>query len=330
MRRFLLVVALLAVAFGVPATAALAATCATAAEATYRHTFTGPAGAATIAAVVPLCADQNQMFSLASYTVGTGSAFLYDVDHAVVDADHRSVTLDVAVPRCATQVDAVFGSDVPAEAAGFGTVRLGSASGTGHRSAGVRAWYTGGDGACAPQPSVTFASDCDGGFTAALANRAGAAVTAIFLVGDQMYRVAAGTRTTVVGDAGGSLTVRDNTFQTTTGTWSMPATCTQPAPPTTTAPTVPPPTTAPASATPARSVAPPPATASPAGTLDVADGTTFEPSAAVTIESAPTTVDVAAASSSTGSAAWIALGVLLIGGGVAILGRQIHRARQAR
>jgi hypothetical protein len=331
-RRCLIVLAFLpAIAFAGPAAAA-PSTCVTSAAATYRHTFTGPAGAATIAAVTPLCAGQSQAFSLVSYTVGTGSPFVYDVDHAAVDANHRSVTLDIAVPRCATQVDAVFGTDVPTESPAFGTVRLGAASGTGHRSSGIPGWYTGGTATCTPQPSVTFASDCDGGFTATLANRAAATVAAIFLIDDHMYRVAPGTRTTVVADAGGSLTVRDNTFNTQTGTWSMPPVCTQPTPTPTTAPPLLIPTAGPASAVPTTSSPAPTVTSARAttptpGTLAAAAGTTFEPSAAAAVESAVSAADLAVTGSSSGSVALIALGVLLIGGGLLILGRQIYRAR---
>lgn len=333
--RLIVLAVLLTTALAGPAEAGAPAGCVTAAAATYRHTFTGPAGSATIAAVTRLCSGQRQAFSLASYTVGGSAQFVYDVDHAVVDANHRSVTLGVAVPHCATQVDAVFGSDVPTGDPTFGTARLGSASGAGHRSSGSPAWYTGGTTACAPQPTVTFASDCDGGFTATLANRAGAAVTAVFLVDDHMYRVAAGTRTTVVGDAGGSLEVRDNSYQTNTGTWSMPAVCTQP--PTT--PTTDPPLPAPAattlpSAVPASSSAAPAVSSARAttvtpGTIAAAGGTTFAASAAAAAQTVAAAPDLAVTGSSSGSVALIALGVLLIGGGVVILGRQIHRARNA-
>ena len=335
MRRSLIVLAVLLVTTLAGPAAASASTCATAAAATYRHTFSGPAGTATVAAPVPLCSGQSQAFSLVSYTVAGSAQFVYDVDHAVVDANHRSVTLDVAVPRCATQVDAVFGSAVPTETAGFGTVRLGSASGTGHRSSGDPGWYTGGTASCAPQPSVIFASDCDGGFTATLANRAGAAVTAVFLIDDHMYRVAAGTRTTIVGDGGGSLTVRDNTFKTNTGTWSMPVSCTQPATtPTTALPLPTPAATTPVSAVPAVSSAVPTVTSARAttvtpGTIAAAGGTTFEASAPAAVESAVSAADLAVTGSSSGSVALIALGVLLIGGGLVILGRQIYRARHA-
>jgi hypothetical protein len=341
MRRCLIVLAFLLTTLAGPATATAGTACATSAAATYRHTFTGPAGAITVAAVVPLCAGQSQTFSLVSYTVTAGAQFVYDTDHATVDAKHRTVELDVAVPRCATQVDAVFGSGVLTEvagtSAGYGNAKLGSASGTGHRSSGRLAWYGGGTPACAPRPSVTFSSACDGGFTATLANRAGATVTAVFLVDGQTHRVAPGTRTTVVGEAGGSLTVRDNTFQTNTGTWSMPAVCEQPTLTPTTVPAAPIPAVTPTSATPTSSSAvvtsaPPRRSATPStsGTTAAADGgTTFQPATPAAADTAESSADLAVAGSSSGSVALIALGVLLIGGGVVILGRQLHRARHA-
>jgi len=336
-------VAFFVTALGASASAATTThpSCVTAAAATYRHTFHGAAGTTTITAVHPLCAGQSQAFSLVSNTAAaatsTAPPFVYDTDHAVADAKHRSVTLHVAVPGCFTQVAALVGSAVPASITG-NTAVLGSASGIGHRSSGAVATYSGGKSLCAPQPAVSFTSTCDGGFTATLADRAAAKIDAVFLVDGHTYRVAPGSRTTVVGEAGGTLTVRDNTPTTSTGTWSMPAHCVQPTPVVTIVPT-PPAAAVPSSAAPVTvapstaartSTVPVAATPAPSTSLAVAAGTTFVPTPpAAVVQAKPGVTALPVAGSGAGSLALIALGLLLAGGGLFILGRQVHRARQA-
>jgi LPXTG-motif cell wall-anchored protein len=341
--------------------------CAAAGTATYQHTFDGPAGTATITAVDPLCAGERQAFSLISYTTPAKTyavpQFVYDTDQAVIDADHRSITLTVAVPGCYTQVDTVFGSDVLNEisstSTAYGNAKLGSAAGIGHRSRGAGAWYNGGTSACAPKPSVQFGSHCDGGFTAALANRTDATVDAVFLIDDRGYRLAPGARKTVVGPAGGTLTVRDNTFRTSTGTWSKPAQCVQPTPSATTVPAPPattsaptsapatvPPTTAPTYAAPtsaaptsaaptsaapisaAPSSAGPSPSASSSDGAGVGNGTTDGPTTPTAIVTSPP-ASLPVTGSGAGSVALIAFGLLLVGGGLLILGRQVYQARHA-
>ncbi|MGX6601762.1 hypothetical protein ACWKSP_06445 [Micromonosporaceae bacterium Da 78-11] len=317
--------------------------CVTAGSATYRHTFDGPAGTATITAVDPLCGGRSQTFSLVSYTATAGGRFVYDTDRAVVDASHRKVTLRVAVPGCATEVDAVFGTDVRTEIAGgstaYGTTALGSASGLGHRSSGTQASYHGGRASCAARPSVTFASACDGGFTATLTSGA-AAVNAAFVVDGHTYRVAPGARTRVVGEAGGTLTVRDNTFRTRSGTWSKPPVCVQPTPSSTTVPAAPPSTVPTSTAAHPTSTAPSPAAPTTAAPTTAAPSSAAASSSSTagadytpttpggTLPAAPA-VTLPVTGMGAGSVALIAFGLLLIGGGLLLLGRQFSQARHA-
>src|SRR5690242_3161082 len=100
-----------------PASAAPAA-CVPASTATFRHTFDGPAGTATITADRPLCPGQARAFSLVSYTAGTTGRYLYDQDRATVTATRPTVRLKVTVPPCTTDVYAVTGTAVPTETTG--------------------------------------------------------------------------------------------------------------------------------------------------------------------------------------------------------------------
>jgi hypothetical protein len=219
------------------ASATSAQSCVPASAATYKHAFDGPAGTATITSAAPLCDGERQAFTLVSYTAPAKSfgnpQFVYATHTATVTAAKPSVTLRVDVPGCFTQVDAIFGTGVinPIVDGGprYGATKVGDAAAPGSRSAGVRAWYNGGSTTCAPMPTATFASACDGTLTAHLANAPAANVDAVFALGGRIVRVAPGGEIDV--PAGGKqVTVQDNTFSTVQGSWTEPSSCTGAAP----------------------------------------------------------------------------------------------------
>ncbi|WP_127501214.1 hypothetical protein [Actinoplanes solisilvae] len=332
MRRFMFLLAAVATpatTFGAPvALAAAAETCVGASSATYRHTFNGGNGRATITAVRPLCPGQTQSFGLIAYTAGApgGNAgqFTYSSDRASITSAARSVTLDVVVPPCFAQVVAVTGTElleeVTSAANPYGSKTLGA---PGSRSSGPQALYTGGSAECAPAPKVTFTNACDGSYTATLANGATANVNAAFLISGRLTRLAPGRSKTVRAPAGGTLTIRDNTFTTYVGSWRPPeAGCT-------TTPAQQP--TAPAAALPTRAVtaAPeaPSAAAAPTATTttDAGDAPAMfaPPTATATAEAA-----TAARGMSTGSILATSMGLLLIGGGGFLLVRVLRTIRE--
>jgi hypothetical protein len=338
-RRFLIVLAgmgaLLTVS-AIPATAATSAvttagTCTSAAAATYRHTFDGPAGKVTVTAVRPLCAGQKQTFSLVSYTTGALSSasgqFLYDSAEATITSTKRTVSLDIAVPACFTQVDAIMGTAVRTEttstAAPYGTATLGSTTGTGSRSAGARAWYAGGATACTATSTISFTNACDGTFTATLANDDSANAQAVFLTGSRRIRLSPGRTTTVKAAKHSTLTFRTSTFTTYVGTWRPPtAPCTTPARPAR-------PAVAPVAAPPTRAAAAP-ATASPSPAAVTSSAFTAEPPAPdVSLNPAALAGDepsaLAGTGSGMGSVIATAIGLLLVGGGVTVLSRLLRR-----
>ena len=98
------------------ASAASSSPCVGASAATYRHTFDGSAGTATITSTAPLCDGERQAFTLVSYTAPAKSfgnpQFVYATHTATVTASKPSVTLRVDVPGCYTQVDTIFGTGV--------------------------------------------------------------------------------------------------------------------------------------------------------------------------------------------------------------------------
>ncbi|MFF5292587.1 hypothetical protein [Paractinoplanes globisporus] len=312
MRRLLLILAGVASVLGLLAAPAAAAT----KSCVYRHSFNGAAGTLTITASQPLCVGQSRTVSLVSYTAagapGTAAGqFIYDVASGKITAADRSLTLRVAVPSCRTQVDAFFGTAVQTEftstATPYGAAMLGSA---GSRSAGALAWYAGGTTACAAASTVTYVNACDGTFTATLANAAGANTSAVFLTGGRRIRLSPGRSTSIKVAKGNTLTVRDSTFTTHVATWGTPATaCTAPTTPVvaTVAPAAPLPL---ASTTPTASASP---SASPSPTYAQAPVVypTFPDSNAATA--------LAKTGMGLGSLLAIALGLLLIGGGVAAI-----------
>jgi hypothetical protein len=125
------------------------------AQATYKHTFDGAKGRATVelAGDLPLCKDQKQEFLLVSYFAPGAKAswpqYAHDHDVAAIDARHRKVELKVDVPKCYTQVDLVWGGKseliTPMVEKGkrYGDKKLGSKGKPGNRSAGPLGAYNG-------------------------------------------------------------------------------------------------------------------------------------------------------------------------------------------
>ena len=307
-----------------PATASALAGCVTAAQATYRHSFNGGAGTATVTAVRPLCSGQSQKFTLLSYTASRSSfaypQFIYDEAQAAVDARHPSVQLAVTVPRCYFQVDLIFGADVNTEVVNtdsdYGNRKLG----VGSRSTGPAGDDAGGTSPCAPRPVITYRNACDGTFTATLANDASANVDAVFLIAGHRLHVAPGHSAGAERHTG-TLTIRDNTFTTNIGTWEKPATgCDSSSPPVSAAP----PSVPGAPAASASATAPPSAPAA-VSTFDTLDPALPIP----TITPSSPAAALPAAGSSLGSTLVIVLGLLLIGGGLVVLVRVIRTFRRA-
>ena len=323
----LLILAGLATFLGLAtAPAAAASTCVSAAGATYRHAFDGPAGTVTVTATRPLCAGQSQAVTLVSYTAGgvPGTAagqFVYDA--ASGRLTDRSLTLEVAVPGCHAQVVAFFGAGLQTEltstAAPYGNAKLG---GTDSRSTGPLAWYAGGASACTATPTVTYAYACDGTFTATLANATGANTPAVFLTGGRRIRLSPGRSTTVEVAKGGTLTVRDSSFTTHVASWQAPATgcaATAPAQAPAIAPAQP---AAPAPAAPTPTAPTPTASApaTPTSSATTTDQTYDGPAAYPAFPDKSTVVDAAGETGlGPGSVLLVALGLLMVGAGIAAL-----------
>jgi hypothetical protein len=327
-RRFLLVLAgalSLLAGYPMPASAAAAASCVTAAAATYRHSFDGGAGAATVTAVRPLCAGQSQTFSLISYTTSSASfaypQFIYDEAQARIDARHLSRQLAVTVPGCYFQVDLIFGADVYTEVvnadSNYGNRKLGAPYGTGSRSTGPYGGDADGTSPCAPEPVVTYRNACDGTFTATLANDASANVDAVFLIAGHRVHVAPG-HVAAAARHSGTLTIRDNTFTTNIATWQKPATgCDS---------NTPSPTATTASSPPAVPIPPP-----SAGSSGTTTSPTDTPSADAGLLIAPAPPSSAAALAAKGTdystPLVIGFGILLMLGGLVVLVRVLRTFR---
>jgi hypothetical protein len=327
-RRFLLVLAgalSLLAGYPAPAAAAVAASCVTAADATYRHSFDGGAGLATITAVHPLCPGQRQAFALISYTASSSSfsypQFIYDEAQATIDARHSSRKLAVTVPGCYFQVDLIFGSNVYTEVingdSNYGNLKLGAPYGIGSHSAGPYGGDADGTAPCAPKPDITYRNACNGTFTATLANDAGANIDAVFLIAGHRLRVAPGHSVAAQRHTG-TLTIRDNTFTTNIGMWQKPPTgcdATTPAAPATSPPPGP---------------VPPPASgatvAAPSST-DLPTAESAHPGLLVTPVTASSAAALPANSTDYSTPLVIGFGILLMLGGLAVLVRVLRTFR---
>jgi LPXTG-motif cell wall-anchored protein len=177
--------------FSSPASAT-EADCVKAVDAKYVHSFNGPAGTASVEITNgPLCAGEEQAFSLVSYTAPSA---VFALPQYVLQSSTDKLTaptgaakltrskLDFAVevPECFTQVDFVFGDRIinPLETKDdlYNDRKVGSDNGEGSRSTPAKdqpkhAWYNGGKGTCVAEPAVEALSDCDGDVTLKLINR---------------------------------------------------------------------------------------------------------------------------------------------------------------
>jgi hypothetical protein len=304
---------------------AAAAACANADAATYRHSFDGGAGDATVTAVRPLCSGQRQTFSMISYTTSSASfaypQFVYDSDRATVDASHTTVHLAVTVPACYFQVDLIFGASTFNEVvnadSNYANLKLGAPYGIGSRSDGPYGGDADGSSPCLPKPIITYQNACDGTFTATLANDSSANVDAVFIVAGQRVRVQPG-RTAGARRRSGSLSIRDNTFTTHIASWEKPASCSPSA------------ASSAASADTSQPVGPlPPSSGGSAG--PPAPGPSLDPTYDGGVPINTVTPSAAAAASASGSdsssALIIALGVVLMLAGLVILVRVLRTFR---
>jgi hypothetical protein len=138
-------------------------TCIEAADASYRHTFDGTKGTATVALLAgqKLCKGSSQDFSLASYTASSAGGYastlpqqLFRQQTRTLSAKHPSVTLRVAVPDCYTQVVLIWGdrdevlTDFRKDTPGYGAKVLGHTGAPGNRSIGPVGSFHGGQTAC--------------------------------------------------------------------------------------------------------------------------------------------------------------------------------------
>jgi hypothetical protein len=136
------------------------ATCVDADDASYLHTFDGPNGTATVTLVgnLPLCEGEEQDFALVSYETQSdtfSTSFpqtLFDSDTDTITESTNSITLNVDVPDCFTQVDLVWDSEtistINSDGPFYGSRILGHENAPGNRSAGVFGAYNGGTESC--------------------------------------------------------------------------------------------------------------------------------------------------------------------------------------
>lgn len=192
-----------------PTTPPTSGPCVDADDATYTHTFNGPAGTATITADKTLCAGEEQDFALVSYTAqaptwsGSTPQYIYDAEVKTITSATKSVSLDVDVPACYNQVDFVFDATLynPLTEAVYHSRKVGESGAPGNRSKGSKAWYNGGRKKCDPKPSVTVVNKCSGAMQVKLTNGSSANIDASFYItagaSSQTVRVGKGKTTTV-------------------------------------------------------------------------------------------------------------------------------------
>lgn len=156
--------------------------CVDASKASYRHTFDGSRGTATVKldGDLPLCGEGKQWFTLVSYFAPRPQfatpQYVYGTPASDwIGGTKTSVDLKVELPDCNTQVDLIWGdqSEVidPLTDGGkrYGDKKLGSKGAPGNRSKGPQGWYNGGSRSCT-NPAAQFTSACDGTVTVALSN----------------------------------------------------------------------------------------------------------------------------------------------------------------
>ncbi|TDC36748.1 cell wall anchor protein [Micromonospora sp. KC213] len=176
--------------------------CVKADDARYTHTFDGPKGEASITLTNgPLCVGEEQELALVSYVAPSAKFALpqYVLASSVNkftgvaegELGVSTLTFQVEVPTCYTQVDFVFGSTIidplTETSERYGDRKVGSPKGIGSRSKGPNAWYNGGSGTCVATPEVIASADCDGGVELTLVNRNGNAPAAFTVAGSNGF-----------------------------------------------------------------------------------------------------------------------------------------------
>ncbi|MEV8505492.1 cell wall anchor protein [Actinoplanes sp. NPDC051475] len=219
--------------------------CVEAGKAAFHHTFgvTGNGSTATVSLDegVKLC--DGEPVTLVSYFAPKPQfsvpQYEFDHDSGSIDNEHRSVTLNVDVPDCNTQVDLFFGgeddiiSEITEGGPRYGDKKLGSNGGLGGRSEGPQGWFNGGEKGC-QTPAVEPLSQCDGTVALNLSNNGEISRYAVdFTVkaGEftKTVTVAAGKGETVTVPAGaGTITVSAEGMDDVTYDWAAPADCALP------------------------------------------------------------------------------------------------------
>ena len=220
--------------------------CVSAADARYTHTFNGKAGEASITLTNgPLCEGQEQQFALVSYVAPSATYsfpqhMLAKSVNGFTGAKPGTTTLKftVEVPKCFTQVDFVFGSDVITsfkdDSDKYGDRKVGSPRGIGSHSKGPKAWYNGGAGTCEAAPEVIAKSDCDGNVELTLVNRSGNAAATFEITGSggftEHVKVPMRELETrkLTAEQAKQISVSAKGMTTWQGGWTKPADCEQP------------------------------------------------------------------------------------------------------
>ncbi|MFI7600805.1 cell wall anchor protein [Actinoplanes sp. NPDC049681] len=216
--------------------------CVEAGDAAFHHTFgvTGNGATATVTLNDNIKLCEGEPVTLVSYFAPKPqfSVPQYEFDHDTdtITNEQRSVTLEVRVPDCNTQVDLFFGgeddiiSEITEGGPRYGDKKLGSHSGLGGRSEGPQGWFNGGEKGC-QTPAVKPLSQCDGTVALNLSNNGEISRYAVdFTVkaGDftKTVTVAAGKGETVTIPAGaGTITVSAEGMDDVTYDWAAPADC---------------------------------------------------------------------------------------------------------
>ncbi|WP_199511822.1 cell wall anchor protein [Nucisporomicrobium flavum] len=219
--------------------------CVEAGQASFHHRFgvTEKGSTATVSLDdgVKLC--EGEPVTLVSYFAPKPQfavpQYKYDSETGSIDNEHRSVTLNVDVPDCNTQVDLFFGGEddiigeITEGGPRYGDKKLGSNGGPGGRSKGPQGWYNGGGKGC-QTPAVEPLSQCDGTVQLNLSNTGEISRYAVdFTVkaGDfsQTVTVKPGKGETVTVPAGaGTVTVSAEGMDDVTYDWKAPEDCALP------------------------------------------------------------------------------------------------------
>ncbi|AGZ45569.1 hypothetical protein [Actinoplanes friuliensis] len=219
--------------------------CVTADKAAFHHEFgvTEEGSTATVKLDDGINLCEGEPVTLVSYFAPKPQfsvpQYAFDDDSGKITNENRSVTLNVDVPKCNTQVDLFFGdkddiiSEITENGDRYGDRKLGSSNGSGARSKGKPAWFNGGTNAC-QTPAVEAVSQCDGTVSLSLSNKGLTekyAVDFTIKAGEftKTVTVKDGKGETVVVPAGASkITVSAPGIEDVTYDWTPPADCALP------------------------------------------------------------------------------------------------------